>query len=39
MATLRFVGWQEGILLINFALIARKHGMRAADCSFPEIPG
>lgn len=39
MITLWFVVLQEGILPINFGLIARKPGMRAAECSFPEIPG
>lgn len=39
MITLRFVVLQEGILPINFGLIARKHGMHAAESSFPEIPG
>lgn len=34
-----FVVLQGRILPINFGLIAHKHGLQAAECLFPEIPG
>lgn len=34
-----FVIFQKRFLPINFSLIAHKHGMQAAECLFPEIPG